>query len=72
MEVPNEVGVHNELLGLKGSPATLIRIAGEGYYEINLRLANNNTHRVLLPVATTVLIAARPEVAVGDQVEVER
>jgi hypothetical protein len=71
MEVPNEVLIHNELLGLKGSRAALLRIADEGYYEVNLRFGNN-THRVLLPVHSTVLIAAEPEPQVGDQVEVER
>jgi hypothetical protein len=71
MEVPNEVLIHNEQLGLKGSRAALLRISDEGYYEVNLRFGNN-THRVLLPVHGTVLIAAEPEPQVGDQVEVER
>jgi hypothetical protein len=71
MEVPNEVLIHNELLGLKGSRAALIRIADEGYYELNVRFGNN-THRVLLPVTTTVLIAAEAEPSVGEQVEIER
>jgi hypothetical protein len=71
MEVPNEVLIHNELLGLKGSRAALLRIAPEGYYEVNLRFGNN-THRVLLPMIGTILIAAEPEPQVGDQVEVER
>ncbi|HEV8631244.1 MAG TPA: hypothetical protein VGV61_13080 [Thermoanaerobaculia bacterium] len=71
MEIPNEVLIHNELLGLKGARGTIIRIAPEGYYELNLRFGNN-THRVLLPAATTVLISAEPEATAGDQVEVER
>lgn len=72
MEVPNEVRVHSELLNLKGAAATLIRISPDGYYEINLRLASNNTHRVLLPVAATALISAQPETLAGEQVDVER
>ena len=71
MEIPNEVLIHNELLGLKGARGTLIRIAPEGYYEVNLRFGAN-THRVLLPVVASVVIAAEPEPAVGDQVEIER
>lgn len=71
MEVPNEVLIHNELLGLKGTRGTLIRIAPEGYYELNLRFGNN-THRVLLPAHTTAVIAAEPEAAVGAQLEIER
>ena len=71
MEVPNEVLIHNEVLGLKGSKASLIRIAPEGYYEVNLRFGNN-LHRVLLPVQGSVLIASEPEPTVGESVEVER
>jgi len=71
MEIPNEVLIHNELLGLKNSRGTLIRIAPEGYYEVNLRFAAN-IHRVLLPIGTSVVISAEPEPAVGEQVEIER
>ena len=71
MEVPNEVLIHNELLGLKGSRASLIRISPEGYYEVNLRFGNN-THRVLLPIQGSVLIASEAEPSSGDTVEIER
>ena len=71
MEIPNEVLIHNELLGLKGARGTLIRIAPEGYYEVNLRFGNN-THRVLLPTVASIVIAADPEPSVGEQVEIER
>ena len=71
MEIPTEVLIHNELLGLKGARGTLIRIAPEGYYVVNLRFGSN-THRVLLPIEVTVVIAADAEPAVGDQVEIER
>jgi len=71
MEIPNEVLIHNELLGLKGARGTLIRIAPEGYYEVNLRFGGN-VHRVLLPIVTSVVIAAEPEPNVGEQVEIER
>ena len=71
MEIPTEVLIHNELLGLKGARGSLIRIAPEGYFEVNLRFGSN-THRVLLPLVATVVIAADPEPATGDQVEIER
>ncbi len=71
MEIPNEVLIHNELLGLKGARGTLIRIAPEGYYEVNLRFGGN-VHRVLLPIVTSVVISAEPEPNVGEQVEIER
>jgi len=70
MEIPSEVLIHNEQLGLKGSRGTVIRIA-DGYYEVNLRFGNN-THRVLLPVTSTILINAEPETVTAGSVEVER
>ena len=71
MEIPAEVLIHNEQLGLKGARGTVIRIAPEGYYEVNLRFGNN-THRVLLPTVSTIVINAEPETVAGDSVEVER
>lgn len=71
MEIPTDVLIHNELLGLKGSRGVLIRVATEGYYEVNLRFGSN-THRVLLPIDATVVIAAEAEPAAGEQTEVER
>ena len=71
MEIPNEVLIHNELLGLKGARGTLIRIAPEGYYEVNLRFGGN-VHRVLLPIVASVVISAEPEPNVGEQDEIER
>ena len=71
MEIPNEVLIHNELLGLKGSRGSLIRVSSEGYYEVNLRFGNN-THRVLLPIVGSVVISAEPEPAAGEQTEIER
>jgi hypothetical protein len=37
VELPSEVLIHNELLGLKGTRGTLLQIAANGYYEINVR-----------------------------------
>ena len=60
------------LLGLKGARGTVIRIAPEGYYEVNLKFGNN-THRVLLPSQTTILINADPEIVTPGAIgEVER
>ena len=70
MEVPRQVMIHNETLGLKGAAGMLVRIAAEGYYEVNLKFGTN-THRVLLPIHATVLISSDAEV-VGESVEVER
>lgn len=60
MELPAEVLVHNELLGMKGQPARLLQIGREGYYELR-RSFGDRQYRVLLPVASTVIIGAQPE-----------
>lgn len=71
METPASVLVHSEALGLKGTGAELIRIADDGFYEVNLKFGDN-LHRVLLPIAATVIIASEPEIAIEVDGEIER
>jgi hypothetical protein len=72
MELPAEVAVHNELLGMKGSHGTLLQVHRDGYYELNVRFGER-VHRVLLPITATVIIASEAEAAVGgESLEVER
>ncbi len=72
MELPAEVMVHNETVGMKGSRGTLLTVSSDGYYELNVRFGEN-IHRVLLPVGSTVLIAhAAEEVPTAAALEVER
>jgi hypothetical protein len=71
MEQPTPVLVHNELIGVKGGAGVLLNISEHGYYEVNLKFGSN-THRVLLPVATTVIIGREPEDAEGEAIEIER
>ena len=71
METPRDVLIHNELLGIKGSRGTLLDISPHGCYEVNLKFGEN-LHRVLLPIAHTVVIQAEPEAAGGPSIEVER
>ena len=71
MELPAEVLVHNEILGVKGSKGRLLTIAREGYYELNLAFGDR-THRVLLPIERTVIIASQAEAEFGVGEEIER
>jgi len=71
MEVPSEVLVHSELLGLKGTRGRLLQISPNGYFEINLKFGDK-THRVLLPVERTVVIAEEPEEVAAKASDVER
>ncbi|HUP42497.1 MAG TPA: hypothetical protein VM599_04740 [Thermoanaerobaculia bacterium] len=72
MELPSEVLIHNETLGLKGSRGTLLQVSPHGYYEANVPFGDR-LHRVLLPIAGTVLIHQQPEeTATVGEVEIER
>ena len=72
MEVPTEVLIHNETIGMKGAKGTLLTVSPHGYYEVNVKFGER-LHRVLLPIARTVLIAQDAEEAVpGDAIEIER
>jgi hypothetical protein len=72
MEVPSEVLIHNDLLGLKGVKGRLLTIGREGYYEVNMAFGGDRVHRVLLPMERTVLIAERPEETTVTERDVER
>ncbi len=72
MEVPTEVLIHNETIGMKGAKGTLLQVSPHGYYEVNVKFGER-LHRVLLPIAQSVLIAQAAEVAVpGEALEIER
>ncbi len=71
MDTPCDVMIHNQLLGLKGSVGSLVQVHEAGYYEINLKFGAN-LHRVLLPIAGTVIIAKEEEPELGPAIEVER
>jgi hypothetical protein len=71
MELPADVLIHNEQLGLKGGRGVLLRISSCGYYEVNCRFGDRQ-HRTYLPVAHTVIISAHPELVSGMEGEIER
>lgn len=72
MEVPAEVLIHNETIGMKGAKGTLLQVSPLGYYEVNVRFGER-LHRVLLPITRTVVIAqAAEETVVTDELEIER
>ncbi len=53
------VRVYNESLGVKGAKGKLVRVAEEGFFEITLEAGGKN-YTTLLPVASTVVMAADP------------
>ncbi|MGE5232726.1 MAG: hypothetical protein ACM3OB_01335 [Acidobacteriota bacterium] len=71
MEIPSEVLIHNELLGMKGARGRLLTIAPEGYYELNCQFGDR-MHRLLLPISGTVIISSSAEQSFVGETEVER
>ena len=72
MELPAEVLIHNETVGMKGSEGRLLTISPHGYYEANVTFGDR-LHRVLLPIESTVVISKEPEEAPTEEgLEIER
>jgi len=65
-----QVKIYSEVLGAKGARGKLIRVAAEGFYEISLEVSGR-MHTTLLPISSTVVVAADPEEQVAT-LEVER
>jgi hypothetical protein len=70
MDVPVEVLIHNNVVGMKGEEGTLLQI-GDGFYELNCRFGGS-VHRILLPITSTVLIAKEQEERFAVDFEIER
>ena len=70
MDLPAEVLIHNAGLDMKARPGTLLTISSDGYYELNAAFGEAR-HRVLLPIATTALIAEEPEETFAKGPEIE-
>ena len=71
MELPAEVLIHNELLGIKGGKGTLLQVTPDGYYEVNCTFGER-VHRTLFPIQGTVLIQRQPEDLTRVDMEIER
>ena len=71
MELPAEVLIHNEQLGIKGGKGTLLQVTTDGYYEVNCAFGER-LHRTLFPIQGTVLIQRQPEEPTRVDLEIER
>ncbi len=60
----------NLLGGTKTVSGRLVRVADDGFYEVTITLQGGN-YTTLLPIASTVIISAKPEPEVPP-IEVER
>lgn len=71
MDLPAEVQIHNELLGIKGGKGTLVMVSPHGFYEVKCHFGPN-LHKVLLPIENTVIVFREPEAQFDSAIEIER
>ena len=65
-----KVFIYNELLGLKGSLGVLQQTNERGYYDLVIKIKENR-HRILLPIAQTVIIFSEPIIELDQSLELE-
>lgn len=70
IEREGAIKIYSEVLGAKGAKGKLVRIAEEGFFEVTVDIGGKS-HTGLLPIASTVIIAAEPEEEIAP-IEVER
>jgi hypothetical protein len=63
------IKIYHEMLG-KGVKGKLVRVANDGFYEVMLEIGGRN-YTSLLPIGSTVILAAEPEQEVAS-IQVER
>ena len=71
MDLPAEIRIHNDLLGIKGGKGTLVAVSPQGFYEAKCTFGDK-THRVLFPIQSTVIVFRDPEPEFEPGVEIER
>ena len=71
MELPAEVQVSNEQLGIKNGKGTLVAISAHGFYELRMSF-NQRLHKVLVPIQDTGIIFRQPEPEFEADLEIER
>lgn len=71
MDLPVEVQLHNELLGIKGGKGTLVAISPHGYYEVHC-VFGQNLHKVMLPIQNTVIVFRQPVPQFDLEADIER
>lgn len=70
IEREGAIKIYSEVLGAKGAKGKLVRIAEEGFFEVTVDIGGKS-FTGLLPIASTVIIAAEPEEEIAS-LEVER
>jgi len=73
MEIPGKVSLYCSLVDAKGTPAKLIAVSSNGYYQLEVGI-KGRLHTMFVPVAQSALYFTEPEPVVDNDgaFEVER
>lgn len=71
MDLPANVQISNDQLGVKNQKATLVTVSAHGYYELRLGF-NSRQHKVLVPIQSTAIVFRDPEPEFASDMEIER
>ena len=71
MEIPGKISLFCPLVDAKGTAATLVSIAPEGYYQVEVSI-KGRTHVMFVPIAGTALYFTEPEPEIDGTFEIER
>ena len=71
MDLPADIHITHEPLGLKNTKGTLVAVSPHGYYELRL-VFNQRQHKVLVPIQGTSMIFREPEPEFATEAEIER
>ncbi|MEL7061776.1 MAG: hypothetical protein AAGN46_17250 [Acidobacteriota bacterium] len=71
MDLPADVQLSNEQLGIKNGKGTLVAVSPHGYYELRLQF-KDRLHKVLVPIAGTSIVFRQPEPEFAADMEIER
>jgi len=71
MEIPGKVMLYCPLVDAKGTPATLVAISPQGYYQLTVTV-KGRAHTMFVPVGHAALLFAEPEPEVEQGLEIER
>lgn len=71
MEIPGRISLFCPLIDAKGTPATLLSVASEGYYEVEVAIKGAR-HTMFVPIAGSAFYFSDPEPERSADFEVER
>ena len=71
MEIPGKVSLFCPLIDAKGTPAHLMAVSPQGYYQLEVSI-KGKTHTMLVPIAHAAMYFTEPEPERSEDFEIER